>query len=225
VSTAVNVDNFVRAETDRMFSDLQRDAGGVNVWNHNRAPAAIDRQTVIRLNRDTLYSFAIVDISDGATFTIPEAGDRYLSVMVVNQDHYINRLFHEPGDHASVDEFDTPWVMLAARILVDSADADDVATVNALQDRLGLAAGSARAFVMPDWDEDSLDRTRSAILELAKGSVQQSPARSAPPSAARTGLTRSTTSSGPPRAGEDCHPRRRSTRARSRVCQATVSTR
>ena len=87
VSTAVNVDNFVRAETDRMFSDLQRDAGGVNVWNHNRAPAAIDRQTVIRLNRDTLYSFAIVDISDGATFTIPEAGDRYLSVMVVNQDH------------------------------------------------------------------------------------------------------------------------------------------
>ena len=105
-----------------MFSDLQRDAGGVDVWNHNRAPAAIDRQTVIRLNRDTLYSFAIVDISDGATFTIPDAGVRYLSVMVVNQDHYINRLFHEPGDHAiGVDEFDTPWVMLAARILVDPA--------------------------------------------------------------------------------------------------------
>ena len=115
MSTAVNVDNFVRAETDRMFSDLQRDAGGVNTWNHNRAPAAIDRQTVIRLNRDTLYSFAVVDISDGATFTIPAAGDRYVSVMVVNQDHYINRLFHEPGDHTiGVDEFDTPWVMEAS---------------------------------------------------------------------------------------------------------------
>ena len=68
-----------------------------------------------------------------------------------------------------MDEFDTPWVMLAARILVDPADADDVATVNALQDRLGLTAGSAQPFVMPDWDEDSLDQTRSAILELAKG--------------------------------------------------------
>ena len=63
MSTAVNVDNFVRAETDRMFSDLQRDAGGVNAWNHNRAPAAIDRQTVIRMNRDTLYSFAIVALA------------------------------------------------------------------------------------------------------------------------------------------------------------------
>ena len=170
MSTAVNVDNFVRAETDRMFSDLQRDAGGVNAWNHNRAPAAIDRQTVIRMNRDTLYSFAIVDITGAATFTIPDAGDRYVSVMVVNQDHYINRLFHEPGDHTiSVDEFDTPWVMVAARILVDPADAGDVATVNALQDQLGLTAGSARPFVMPDYDKAGLDQTRSAILELAKG--------------------------------------------------------
>jgi hypothetical protein len=170
VSKAVNVDNFVRAETDRMFSDLQRDAGGINTWNHNRAPAAIDRQTVIRLNRDTLYSFAVVDISDGATLTIPEAGDRYVSLMVVNQDHYINRLFHEPGDHTiGVDEFDTPWVVVAARILVDSADVDDVATVNALQDELRLTAGSARSFTMPDYDTDSFDQTRSAILELAKG--------------------------------------------------------
>ncbi len=170
MSTAVNADNFVRAETDRMFSDLQRDAGGINAWNHNRAPAAIDRQTVIRLNRDTLYSFAIVDITDGATVTMPDAGDRYVSVMVVNQDHYINRLFHEPGDHSlSVDEFDTPWVMVAARILVDPGDAGDVAVVNALQDQLGLTAGSAQPFVMPDYDADSLDQTRSALLALAKG--------------------------------------------------------
>ncbi len=32
----VNVDNFVRAETDRMFADLHRDAGGVNILSHNR---------------------------------------------------------------------------------------------------------------------------------------------------------------------------------------------
>jgi hypothetical protein len=51
------------------------------------------------MNRDTLYSFAIADISEGAVVTVPESGDRYLSVMVVNQDHYINRLFHDPGEH------------------------------------------------------------------------------------------------------------------------------
>jgi hypothetical protein len=39
----VNVDNFVRAETHRMFSDLQCDAAGVNRFFHNREPAAVDR--------------------------------------------------------------------------------------------------------------------------------------------------------------------------------------
>ena len=85
MSIAVNVDNFVRAETDRMFAALQADAGGVNRLNHNRTPTPIEHQPVIRMNRDTLYSFALVDISQGATVTIPDSGDRYLSVMVVNQ--------------------------------------------------------------------------------------------------------------------------------------------
>src|SRR5689334_1551968 len=75
--TRVNVDNFARAETHRMMADLQRDAGGVNLFRHNREPASVDQQTVIRMNRDTLYSFAVVDVSDGATLTMPDAGDRY----------------------------------------------------------------------------------------------------------------------------------------------------
>ncbi len=33
----VNVDNFVRAETDRMFADLHRDAGDVNILSHHLA--------------------------------------------------------------------------------------------------------------------------------------------------------------------------------------------
>ena len=74
----------------------------------NRGAASVDHQPVIRMNRDTLYSFAIIDISVGCDFTLPDAGDRYLSVMVVNQDHYINEVLHEAGDHAlTVDRFDT----------------------------------------------------------------------------------------------------------------------
>ncbi len=99
MSTPVNVDSFARAETERMFAGLQRDAGAVNVLSHNREPASVDHQTVIRMNRDTLYGFAVVDISAGATITIPDHEDRYVSVMVVNQDHDINEIFHDPGDH------------------------------------------------------------------------------------------------------------------------------
>ncbi len=119
----VNVDNFALAETHRMFRDLQANAGGVNRFLHNREPAAIDNQTVIRLNRDTLYSFAVVDISAGATFVLPEHGERYLSAMVVNEHHYINEIFHDAGEHRlTVEQFGTPYVVLAIRTLVDPAD-------------------------------------------------------------------------------------------------------
>ncbi|MEZ7239740.1 DUF1254 domain-containing protein [Rhodococcus sp. GXMU-t2271] len=169
-SIPVNVDNFVRAETDRMLLDLQRDAGGVNTLSHNREPATVEHQTVIRMNRDTLYSFAVVDVSQGATLTIPESGRRYVSAMVVDQDHHVDRILHEPGEHRlTADEFPTPYVGIAVRILVDPSDPDDVQAVAALQDRFRLDAGSSTPFTAPDYDRASLDATRDALLALARG--------------------------------------------------------
>ena len=142
----------------------------MNVLKHNRVPTPVEHQPVIRMNRDTLYSVAVADISEGATVTIPDGGDRYVSVMVVNQDHYINRTFHRPGEHRlTIEEFDTPWVVVGARILVDPGDDDDVAAVNALQDAFKLAATSSKPFEVPEYDVASLDATRKALLELAKG--------------------------------------------------------
>ena len=166
----VSVDNFVRAETDRMFADLQRDAGGINRFRHNREPASVDHQTVVRLNRDTLYSFGVVDISEGATVEIPEHGQRYVSAMIVNQDHFVNAIYHEPGDyHLSVDEFETPYVMVAVRILADPTDPDDLAQVVELQDQVVIEGGSSRSFSMPEYDQMSFDETRQALLQLARG--------------------------------------------------------
>jgi hypothetical protein len=164
----VTVENFVQAETARMLTDLMAGAGGINRWGHNRGATPLDQQTVIRMNRDTLYSFAVVDLADGATVTMPDTGDRYSSLMVVNQDHYINRIFHEPGDHQlTIDEFDTRYVMLGERILADPDDPDDVAAANALQDQLAVRAGSAEPLTMPDYDPESLTAVRDALLVLA----------------------------------------------------------
>jgi hypothetical protein len=42
-------------------------------------------------------------------------------------------------------------------------------TVRALQDRLEVTARSAEAYTHPAWDAQTLDRTRKALLELARG--------------------------------------------------------
>ncbi|WP_051266560.1 DUF1214 domain-containing protein [Nakamurella lactea] len=152
-----------------MFHELQQNAGGVGRFLHNREPAAIDKQTVIRLNRDTLYSFAIVDATAGATLTLPDHGDRYLSAMIVNQDHYVDAILHEPGEYEiSSDRFGTPYVAVAIRVLVDPADPADIAAVAAIQGQISLTNGSAAAFEYPDYDTESFDETRDALLSLAR---------------------------------------------------------
>ena len=165
----VNVGTFVRAETARMFDDILAQAGGVNAWVHMRGPVALDRQTVIRMNRDTLYSSAVVDISQGATLTVPDCGDRYLSVMVVNEDHHVNAILRDPGQHRlSVDDHHTPFVNLSVRLFVDPADPDDVAAVNALQDQFTIDAASTGPYTDPDDDSASLDHS-GLLLQLVEG--------------------------------------------------------
>lgn len=170
MNESVNVDNFVIAETARMFAALQAAAGGVNTFRHNTQPAPIDEQTVVRLNRDTLYSFCIADISAGATLSLPDAGDRYLSAMIVNEHHLINRIFHSAGSfELTTEEFGTPYVLVAVRVLVDPEDEADLAVVGALQEGIALEARSATPYTAPHFDAGSLDETRSALLTLAKG--------------------------------------------------------
>jgi len=108
----VNVDNFVRAEIAAQFDRMLTFVNGeVNTLFHFREPIPLDKQSVIRMNRDTFYSAAIVDISKGATMTIPETNGRYVSAMIVNEDHYVNKVYDTAGTYdLTMDEFHTPYV-------------------------------------------------------------------------------------------------------------------
>jgi len=164
----VTVDNFNRAATDIEFAKYVALAGGLNRFYHFREPTPVDNQPTVSMNRDTLYSAAIVDISKGATLTLPEVGDRYMSAMIVNQDHYINEVFHGGGTYTlDVDTFDTPYVAVYMRVLVDASDPQDVAAVNAIQDQMTIEAASAQPFIQPNYDEDAYERLVGALIGLA----------------------------------------------------------
>ena len=154
-----------------MFAGILEVIGsGVGTWHHDRQFASLDQQPVIRQNRDTFYSVSIADISAGAVLTLPDAGDRYLSAMVINEDHYINEVFHDAGRYElTTARFDTPYVCIGVRILVDPNDPEDVKTVHALQDQLRLESTSAQPLPTPEYDEPSFTATRTALLELSEG--------------------------------------------------------
>lgn len=170
MAVIVNIDNFARAESDTMIARMLPIIGGLGVFHHDRELAPLDEQPVIRQNRDTLYSVAVTDIADGgATLTVPDVGDRYVSVMVINQDHYINRVFHEAGTYELTKaEFDTDYVVVAARLLFDPTSEADLAEVHRLQDAFALTTAEQRSFTRPDYDAAGHTAIREALLVLGR---------------------------------------------------------
>ena len=166
----VNVDNFNKAQTDFEFAGIVRLAGGTNRIHSNRTPTPIDKQNVIRMNRDTLYSLGVVNISSGATVTLPDAGKRYMSLMVINNDGYVNDVYYGHGSYTlTMEKFDTPYVGIVIRTLANPEDAADLAAAHKLQDQVRIEAGSDAPFDLPGYDKASYEATLEPILDLAKG--------------------------------------------------------
>ena len=55
----VTPETYIRAESDRQFGVVAQMAGSVNRFYHFRRPTPLDKQNIVRMNRDTLYSMAI----------------------------------------------------------------------------------------------------------------------------------------------------------------------
>ena len=165
----VDVDNFKRAETDMYFSRFIKDAGGLAKFSHAREPAPIDNQLVIRMNRDTLYSQAVVDLDTGpATVTLPDAGKRFMALQVINEDHYTPVVVYEAGTHTfTKDQIGTRYVLFLVRTFADPNRPSDLKAVHALQDRLKIEQDKPGAWQVSDWDPVSLKAIRESLLALA----------------------------------------------------------
>jgi hypothetical protein len=151
----VTPETYIRAETDRQFADIAKMAGGINRLHHFRSPTPLDKQNIVRMNRDTLYSMGVVDTSKGATIAVPEIPKgRYASVYLVDNDHYCPFVIYAAGTHELPK--DTKYLGVGVRIQVfNPKDANEVALVNKLQDEFIINSNSADP--LPEkWDLHSL---------------------------------------------------------------------
>ncbi|WP_199775635.1 DUF1254 domain-containing protein [Microbulbifer pacificus] len=169
-SLPVTADNFPRAETDLYFGNVVKTAGGIGKFFHYREPTPLDHQDVIRMNRDTLYSGAVFDLDAGpVTITLPDAGKRFLSMQVIDEDQYTHDVIYKPGRYTfSKDKIGTRYLLMAVRILANPEDQRDMQQVRALQDAIKMEQpGGPGKFAVPNWDRESQDKVRTALLALA----------------------------------------------------------
>jgi hypothetical protein len=152
------------------MGNFVKEAGGVGRFGNNREPASIDNQTVIRLNRDTLYSFGVFDLDAGpVTVTMPDAGKRFMSMQIISEDHYVPAVYYGAGSHTLTRKnVGTRYVVAAVRTLVDPNDPADIDAVHKLQDAIKVSQSRPGKFDVPNWDPASQKAIRDALLTLAK---------------------------------------------------------
>ncbi len=163
----VTVDNFVRAETD-MTMKRYAAQGAFGTFLHIRGMTPVDKQDVIRMNRDTLYSAGVFDLTTPVTIIKPDPGHRFQSMLVINQDHSMLPVEHGAGRFTLTREkVGTRYVMVLLRTFADPNDPADMKAANSLQDRVRAEQASVGTFEVPDWDEASLRTVRDALNVLA----------------------------------------------------------
>ena len=166
----VTPDNFNRAETDMYFRWTVRLAGGVGCFYHRREVMPIEWQTVVRPNRDTLYSSAVFDLDAGpVTITLPDSGARFMSMLVIDQDQFAPTVVHGAGRHVlSRAQIGTRYAMAEIRTLVDPRNPHDLQEAHRLQEAIAVEQARRGWFQAPAWDRASQTRVRNALVALGR---------------------------------------------------------
>ncbi|HZI50929.1 MAG TPA: DUF1214 domain-containing protein [Terriglobia bacterium] len=163
----VTADNFIRAESDMYFGKVVLQ-GGFGKFNHRREPMPIDKQTVVRANRDTLYSSAVFDLDAAAVrVTLPNAGTRFRSMMVIDQDQYVPAVIYDAGLYTfNKETIGTRYIVIGIRTLVDPSSSRDLQHAHALQDAIRVTQKNPGRFEVPNWDPVTQKKVRDSLLVL-----------------------------------------------------------
>src|SRR6187397_259398 len=161
----VTADNFNRGEPDMYFGGAAKRGALGKFFHYRELPV---ESTVVRPNRDTLYSEAVFDLDAGPVkITMPNAGKRFMSVMAMNEDHYIYEVNYTPGNYTFTrPEVGTRYLFIGLRTLVDPADPNDMKQAQSLQDAVKVSQKSPGKFEVPNWDQATQKKVRDSLIAL-----------------------------------------------------------
>ena len=162
----VTVDNFRTAET-HFYMKRSVDMGCFAALCHDREVTKVDTQTVVAMNRDTLYSNGVFDLSEPLTLKMPDENGRFQSVMVISEDHYIQILPTGPSEVLITKEMTgSRYAMLVFRTFVDSDDPGDFPPAHELQDAITIEQASPGTFDIPNWNQGQRAEIRQLLIKL-----------------------------------------------------------
>lgn len=170
----VTLENFVQAESTHYFhKNAQENNVAVNEISHQRMMASIDVQDIIRMNQDTAYSIALVDVSEGVTVTLPKT-DLYMSALFIDINH-LNPTVIYAGESITLSKDDLTageHAYILFRTAQRTYDEAGQKEMNLLQDQIKIEANASNVFVGTTYDQDSLNEVRNQLIQrVLKGDL------------------------------------------------------
>ena len=162
MTTEVTAHNYVRAESDLQMKLWIKKLDCFGKFNHNRKPYEEQRVTV-RGNQDTLYSFGVWDLRSPITITLPDAGGRYMSLMLISQDHSISAFYGPKTGTLTEEKVGSRYVFMALRTLMNPNDEQDMKTAHQLQDAVKVEQADIGKFDVPEWKAEEVEQMRAML--------------------------------------------------------------
>ncbi|NRB83503.1 MAG: DUF1254 domain-containing protein [Winogradskyella sp.] len=174
--TILTEENFGLAESQMIFAKYVKDiaaitkTNGVGVFMHKKKAPDPKDKTVVRINFDTQYSVAILDLKEEATLTMPETNGRYQTAWFVTEEHYNPMAINNPGTYKiNQENMGSRYVMLVIRTQVNMTDPEDLAKVSALQDQLKLTQNDRGSYVITNnWDRPEVLKMREKYQKIVR---------------------------------------------------------
>lgn len=150
---AVMIDHFCRAETDNRFAGVVKSGGFERFVSDAELPA--ERDLRWRRNRDLRDARAVWDMDSGPlTVKLPDSGERYAVLQVINQDHQLVVLDAAKREHLLTrDIVGSRYCMTVYRVFWDSSVWNDDVPARALLSAVVVAQdGGQGVFDIPRVD-------------------------------------------------------------------------
>lgn len=157
----ITPENYVVAETDWNFS-TQQAKGPINTWTHSD-PVTKDNQTIIRSNADVVYSLALVDVSKGATLSIPKRKSGALQLIHYMDENHLTHGVIYAGNSVTVTPDDLTggnYIYILARTQIS----DDIKETKVAQRSMAIDAKSARPYQPKGFDADEVEAFRKKLI-------------------------------------------------------------
>ena len=156
------------AESARQMLESQKKGGGVNRFEHLPELTPTNKQPVVRMNRDAYYSKAVIDVSAGASITLPPVPEgSYFSMQPVTLDHRPQAMSYGAGTYELATHYGDHLIVI---IRLDSNFSPE--EVKNIQQKIVIKANSDKPFSTPAVEKTSFyqieNQLKANVLKLMK---------------------------------------------------------